>query len=74
MPGHEADHSPVPSVKVKNVHSYTSTLPFIFINYAKEYTFVAWCSIKHRDNLDSLPFMTASEEDKNQVSYLNFTT
>jgi hypothetical protein len=39
--GHEADHSPPSSAKVKNVWSYTST---------PQYFFMAWCLVKHRDN------------------------
>jgi len=39
--GREADHSPPSHVKVKNVLSYTSTTPYIFM---------AWCLVKHRDN------------------------
>jgi hypothetical protein len=31
QPGHEANHSPSFSAKVKNEWSYTSTLPYIFI-------------------------------------------
>jgi len=40
--GHEADHSPPTSVEVKNAWSYTS-IP--------QYTFMAWCLVKHRYNL-----------------------
>jgi hypothetical protein len=36
-----ADHSPPSSVEVKNAWSYTST---------PQYAFMAWCSVKHRDN------------------------
>jgi len=32
-PGCEADHSPSSSAKVKNVWSYSSTAPFIFMAY-----------------------------------------
>jgi hypothetical protein len=39
--GHEADHSPPSSAKVKNVWSYTST---------PQYVFMAWCLVKHKDN------------------------
>jgi hypothetical protein len=38
-PGHEADHLPPSSAEVKNVCSYTSTPPYIFM---------LWCLIKHR--------------------------
>jgi hypothetical protein len=40
-PGREADHSPPSSAEVKNAWSYTS-IP--------QYVFMAWCSVKHRDN------------------------
>jgi hypothetical protein len=40
-PGREADHSTPSSAEVKNAWSYTSTPPYVF---------VAWCSLKHRDN------------------------
>jgi len=36
-PGCEADHSPLPSAKVKNAWSYTSTPLYVFI---------AWCLVK----------------------------
>jgi len=39
-PGREIYSSPPPSTKIKNVWSYTSTPPFVF---------VAWCLFKHRD-------------------------
>jgi hypothetical protein len=39
--GHEADHSPLSSVKVKNACSYTSTLLYIFVG----------CLIKHTETL-----------------------
>jgi hypothetical protein len=39
--GHEADHSPPSSAEVKNAWIYTST---------PQYVFMAWCSVKHRDN------------------------
>jgi hypothetical protein len=38
--GREADHTSI-SAEVKNVWSYTSTPPYVF---------VAWCLVKHRDN------------------------
>jgi hypothetical protein len=38
-PGREADHSPPSSGKIKNVWSYTSTPPYVFI---------AWCLINQR--------------------------
>jgi hypothetical protein len=37
--GHEADHPPLSSAKVKNVWSYMSTSP---------YAFMEWCLIKQR--------------------------
>jgi hypothetical protein len=40
-PGREADHSLPSSADVKNAWSYTST---------PQYVFMAWCSVKHRDN------------------------
>jgi len=39
--GHEADHSPPSNAGVKNAWRYTST---------PQYAFMAWFSIKHRDN------------------------
>jgi hypothetical protein len=39
--GHEADHSPPSSAKIKNVWSYTCT---------PQYIFMVWCLVKHRDN------------------------
>jgi hypothetical protein len=38
----EANHSPPSSAKVKNAWSHTSTPQCVFM---------AWCSLKHRDNL-----------------------
>jgi hypothetical protein len=38
--GHKADHLPPSSAKVKNVWSYTSTHPCVFM---------AWDLVKHRD-------------------------
>jgi hypothetical protein len=43
-PGREADHSPPSSAEVNNARSYTST---------PQYVFMAWCLVKHRDNLPS---------------------
>jgi hypothetical protein len=40
-PGREANHSPPPSAEVNNAWRYTST---------PQYTFMAWCLVKHRDN------------------------
>jgi hypothetical protein len=40
--GHKADHSPPSSVRSKNTWSYTFT---------PQYIFMAWCIVKHRDNL-----------------------
>jgi hypothetical protein len=39
--GHKADHSPSSSAEVKNVWSYTSTPPFVFM---------VWHLVKSRDN------------------------
>jgi hypothetical protein len=41
-PRREADHSPPSSAEDKNAWSYTST---------PQYAFMAWCLLKHRDNL-----------------------
>jgi len=41
QPRHEVNHSPLCSVKVKNVWNYVS------ISY---YGLMAWCLVKHRDN------------------------
>jgi hypothetical protein len=41
QPGREADNSPPCSAEVKNAWIYTP-LP--------QYVFIAWCSVKHRDN------------------------
>jgi len=41
QPGREADQSPPSSAEVKNAVTYTST---------PQYAFMAWCSVKHRDN------------------------
>jgi len=41
QPGREVDDSFPPSSEVKNVWSYTSILPYVFM---------VWCLIKHRDN------------------------
>jgi hypothetical protein len=40
-PGHEADHSPPPSVEVRNAWSYTSTPPYVFMT---------WYLVKHGGN------------------------
>lgn len=42
QPGREAGHSPLPSVKVKNARSYTSTRPYVSM---------AWCLVKTRRKL-----------------------
>jgi hypothetical protein len=39
-PEHEADHSAVTSIKIKNVWHYITVHP---------YAFMAWCCTKHRD-------------------------
>jgi hypothetical protein len=41
--GHEADHSPPSTVKVKNAWSYI---------YTRQYIFMVWCLIKYRDNFN----------------------
>jgi hypothetical protein len=43
--GHETDHSPLSSAKVKNVGGYTSTPPYIFM---------AWCLVKFMIYLHSI--------------------
>jgi hypothetical protein len=43
--GHETGHSLPSSAEVKNVWSYTSIHPYIFM---------AWFLVKHRDNLTYL--------------------
>jgi len=40
--GHEADHSPPSSAKVKDVMNYTSIPPYVFM---------AWCLVKYRIHL-----------------------
>jgi hypothetical protein len=40
QPGREADHSPPSSVEVKNIWSYTSTQPYVFM---------AWYLVKRKD-------------------------
>jgi hypothetical protein len=47
-PGHEVDHSPPSSAKVKNAWSYTST---------PQYVFMAWCLVKRRDNFTFYPII-----------------
>jgi hypothetical protein len=42
-PRREGDHSPPYSAEIKNAWSYTST---------PQYIFVAWCLVKHRDDLN----------------------
>jgi hypothetical protein len=51
--GHKVDHSPPTNVKIKNIWSCTSTLPYIFM---------AWCSIKHMDNLNC--FIAVSQSNR----------
>jgi hypothetical protein len=46
-PGREADHSPPSSAEVKNAWSYT---------FSPQYTFMAWCLVKHRDYFTLLYF------------------
>jgi hypothetical protein len=41
-PGREADHSTPYSAEVKNVWSYTSTAPYVFMS---------WCLVKYRTRL-----------------------
>jgi len=42
QPGHETDHSPPPSVEVKNAWSYTSTPQFVFVAWHLRDT-PSWC-------------------------------
>jgi hypothetical protein len=52
--GHEADHSPLSSAKVKNVCSYTSSPPYVFM---------MWSLVKHRDNFTfTLKFYYPSQQ------------
>jgi hypothetical protein len=46
-PGRETDHSAPSSTEVKNAWSYTST---------PQYVFLAWCSVKRRDNFTFYAF------------------
>jgi hypothetical protein len=46
--GHEADHSPPSSTKIKNAWNYNSTAT---------YTSMTWCLIKGRDNFTFLTFI-----------------
>jgi hypothetical protein len=48
QPGREVDHSSPSSAEVKNAWSYTST---------PQYDLIAWCLVKHRDNLTFYLFM-----------------
>jgi hypothetical protein len=43
--GHEADHLPPSSAKVKNAWSYTSIPPYFFMG---------WCLIKHKIHLPGI--------------------
>jgi hypothetical protein len=53
--GREADHSPQSSAEVKNVWSYTS---------APQYTFMAWCLVKHRDKFTFYLYFTPNKVRK----------
>jgi hypothetical protein len=49
--GNKADHSPLFTIKVKNVWSYTSILPNNFMAlYLIKHNFTALCLIKHKGN------------------------
>jgi hypothetical protein len=48
QPGREADRSPPSSAEVKNAWSYTST---------PQYTFMAWCLVKHKDDFTFFTFI-----------------
>jgi hypothetical protein len=55
-PGREAGHSPPSSAEVKNEWSYTST---------PQYVFMAWCLVKHRENLPFYLPSTCSSQSVN---------
>jgi hypothetical protein len=50
--GHEADHSPPSSAKVKNAWSYTST---------PQYVFMAWYLVKERDNFTFIFYSSGTQ-------------
>jgi hypothetical protein len=60
QPGHEADHSPPSSAKVKNMWSYTST---------PQYNLMAWCLIKQWMHLHGIVLSQA----QGKLSPLSFT-
>jgi len=41
-PGHEADHPPPSSTKVKNMWSYTSTLSYVLVAWCFKYRLSSW--------------------------------
>jgi hypothetical protein len=55
-PGREADHSPPPSNEVKNAWSYTSTSPYVFME---------WCLVRKKDNVT---FYNDSSSPDNRIS------
>jgi hypothetical protein len=48
-PGHETDHSPLPSVEFKNTWCYTSITP---------YTLKEWCLFKHKGSFTCYLYVT----------------
>jgi hypothetical protein len=54
-PGREADHSPPSSPEAKNAWKYTST---------PQYVFMAWCLVKHRDNLTVYPHLYLTSQNR----------
>jgi hypothetical protein len=63
-PDHEYGHSPPSSAEVKNVWSYTSTPPYVYM---------AWCLVKQRHNFTyTLPdIRTIKSRRKRWVRYEN---
>jgi hypothetical protein len=51
LAGREADQSALSNAEIKDIWSYTSTLPYFF---------VVWCLIKYRDNTVIIHFLIIS--------------
>jgi hypothetical protein len=51
-PDREADHSPPSSAEIMNAWSYTCT---------RQYAFIAWCLVKHRENFTFYLFFTFTQ-------------
>jgi hypothetical protein len=50
-PGTRAEHLPASNAKIKNVWSYTSTPPYIFMAWCLvQHIFMAWYLVEHRNN------------------------